>query len=84
MRFKLSGVYFYSATILITNKKKKKRISDTSNKIMHALVNNYRINDIGVLAILISGPRSEKRVYIYLLASMLVSSKRIFSAEVEL
>lgn len=53
---------------------------------MHALVNNYRINDIGVLAILISGPRSEKRVYIYiyLLASMLVSSKRIFSAEVEL
>lgn len=32
---------------------------------MHALVNNYRINDIGVLAILISGPRSEKRVYIY-------------------
>lgn len=30
---------------------------------MHALVNNYRINDIGVLAILISGPRSEKRVY---------------------
>lgn len=33
---------------------------------MHALVNNYRINDIGVLAILISGPRSEKRVYIYI------------------
>lgn len=51
---------------------------------MHALVNNYRINDIGVLAILISGPRNEKRVYIYMLASMLVSSKRIFSAEVEL
>lgn len=33
---------------------------------MHALVNNYRINDIGVLAILISGPRSEERVYIYI------------------
>lgn len=31
---------------------------------MHALVNIYKINNNGVLAILISGPRSEKHIYL--------------------
>lgn len=45
---------------MITNKKN----SVTSNKIMHALVNIYKINNNGVLAILIFGPRSEKHIYL--------------------